>query len=143
MVEGLGQPSPHRVVNVVGGGERDEVDDPGLGDADAPRDPGIFHGPGQDELEGEAAGLRAHLGQLVGPLQRATLSVYVDDVESVFDRAVAAGATPLRAVADQSYGDRTGQFEDPFGHRWSVATHVEDVSPEEMARRAAEQAPGG
>ena len=65
-----------------------------------------------------------------------TLSVYVEDVDAVYNRAVAAGATPLRAVSDQFYGDRAGQFEDPFGHRWSVATHIEDVSPEEMARRA-------
>jgi PhnB protein len=67
-----------------------------------------------------------------------TLSVYVEDVDAVYDRAVAAGATGLRPVEDQFYGDRTGQFEDPFGHRWSVATHVEDVPPDEMAQRVAE-----
>ncbi|MDP8970173.1 MAG: VOC family protein [Actinomycetota bacterium] len=67
-----------------------------------------------------------------------TMSVYVDDVDAAFERAVNAGATPLRPVEDQFYGDRTGQFEDPFGHRWSIATHVEDVPPDEMARRAAE-----
>ncbi len=67
-----------------------------------------------------------------------TLSVYVDDVDAAFDRAVSAGATPLRPVEDQFYGDRTGQFEDPFGHQWSVASHIEDVPPDEMARRAAE-----
>jgi len=71
-----------------------------------------------------------------------TLSVYVDDVDAVFDRAVSAGATPLRPVETQFYGDRSGQFEDPFGHRWSVASHVEDVSPDEMARRAAEMMGG-
>ena len=69
-----------------------------------------------------------------------TISVYVEDVDAVFERALKAGATVLRAVEDQFYGDRAGQFEDPFGHRWSVATHVEDVSPEEMASRAAEAA---
>jgi len=69
-----------------------------------------------------------------------TLNVYVDDVDTVFDRAVQAGAKALRPVEDQFYGDRSGQFEDPFGHRWSVATHVEDVPPEEMAKRAAEAA---
>jgi PhnB protein len=69
------------------------------------------------------------------------ISLYVDDVDAVFDRAVQAGAKPLRAVEMQFYGDRTGQFEDPFGHRWSVATHVEDVPPDEMQRRA--QAMGG
>lgn len=67
-----------------------------------------------------------------------TLSVYVDDVDTVFDRAVSAGATTLRPVEDQFYGDRSGQFEDPFGHRWSVASHIEDVPPDEMAKRAAE-----
>jgi PhnB protein len=66
-----------------------------------------------------------------------TLSVYVEDVDAVIDRAAQAGATVLRPAEDQFYGDRAGQFEDPFGHRWSVATHVEDVSPEEMAKRAA------
>ena len=66
-----------------------------------------------------------------------TLSVYVEDVDSVVDRAVKAGAKMLRPVEEKFYGDRAGQFEDPFGHRWSVATHVEDMSPEEMAKRAA------
>ena len=51
--------------------------------------------------------------------------------------AVKAGANALRPVENQFYGDRSGQFEDPFGHRWSVATHVEDVPPDEMAKRAA------
>jgi PhnB protein len=67
-----------------------------------------------------------------------TISVYVEDVDRVFDQALQSGATALRTVENQFYGDRSGQFEDPFGHRWSVATHVEDVSPEEMAKRAAE-----
>jgi PhnB protein len=52
------------------------------------------------------------------------------------------GAKVLRPVEDQFYGDRVGQFEDPFGHRWSVATHLEDVPPDEMARRAAEMTEG-
>jgi PhnB protein len=64
------------------------------------------------------------------------ISVYVEDVDAVFEAAIAAGATSLRAVEDQFYGDRTGQFEDPFGHRWSVATHVEDVPADEMEKRA-------
>ncbi|MFF9912721.1 VOC family protein [Streptomyces sp. NPDC013457] len=67
-----------------------------------------------------------------------TLHVYVEDVDAVFARALAAGATELSPVKDEFYGDRTGQFEDPFGHRWSVATHVEDVAPEEMEKRAQE-----
>ena len=65
------------------------------------------------------------------------IAVYVEDVDSVFDRALAEGAKEIRAVDNQFYGDRSGQFEDPFGHHWSVATHVEDVPPEEMQERAA------
>jgi PhnB protein len=67
-----------------------------------------------------------------------TIMVYVEDVDAVFERAIQAGASASRAVEDQFYGDRSGQFIDPFGHRWSIATHIEDVSDEEMARRAAE-----
>jgi PhnB protein len=69
-----------------------------------------------------------------------TMSVYVEDVDDVFRRAIRLGAKELRAVEDQFYGDRSGQFEDPFGHRWSVGSHIEDVSDEEMSRRAAEAA---
>jgi PhnB protein len=70
------------------------------------------------------------------------IMIYVEDADAVFDAAVAAGATSLRPVENQFYGDRTGQFEDPFGHRWSVATHVEDVPPDEMEKRAAEAMSG-
>lgn len=66
-----------------------------------------------------------------------TLSLYVENVDDVFAKAIDAGATALRPVTDQFYGDRNGQFEDPFGHRWSVATRIEDLSPQEMAERAA------
>jgi PhnB protein len=66
-----------------------------------------------------------------------TLNVYVDDADDVFARAIAAGSTSLRPLENHFYGDRSGQFEDPFGHRWTVATHVEDVSPDEMLARAA------
>jgi len=65
--------------------------------------------------------------------------VYVEDVDSLVKRATADGAKLLRAVADQFYGDRMGVLEDPFGHCWSFATHIEDVSPEEMQKRAAVQ----
>jgi PhnB protein len=58
-------------------------------------------------------------------------------VDAVFTQAVAAGATVQRPVADQFYGDRTGGVTDPFGHVWYIATHKEDVSPEEMKKRAA------
>jgi PhnB protein len=66
-----------------------------------------------------------------------TLHVYVEDADSVFERAIQAGAKALQPVEDKFYGDRAGQFEDPFGHRWNVSTHVEDVPPEEMSKRAA------
>jgi PhnB protein len=65
-----------------------------------------------------------------------SLHVYVEDVDSVFARATESGAQTLRPVEDQFYGDRLGSFEDPFGHHWNVATHVEDISEEEMANRA-------
>jgi len=65
------------------------------------------------------------------------LHVYVEDADRVFEQAIGAGAKALRPVEDQFYGDRSGRFEDPFGHRWDVATHVEDVPAEEMEKRAA------
>jgi PhnB protein len=67
-----------------------------------------------------------------------TVGVYVEDVDAVFERAIALGATAERPVEDQFYGDRSGLFVDPFGHRWSVSSRVEDVPPDEMAKRAAE-----
>jgi PhnB protein len=72
-----------------------------------------------------------------------TIGVYVEDVDKTFDAAVKAGAKSLRPVEDQFYGDRSGQLEDPFGHRWSIQTHIEDVPPEEMGKRAAEAMGGG
>jgi PhnB protein len=68
-----------------------------------------------------------------------SLLLYVEDVDTMVNQAVAAGAKLTRLVADQFYGDRTGGVEDPFGHTWYIATHVEDVAPEELARRAAAQ----
>lgn len=69
-----------------------------------------------------------------------SITVYVEDVDAVFAKALELGATELRAVRDEFYGDRSGSFADPFGHSWHVMSHVEDVSPEEMAERAAEAA---
>ena len=66
-----------------------------------------------------------------------SLVLYVEDVDATVNRAVEAGAKLTRPVANQFYGDRTGGVEDPFGHAWYVATHVEDVSSEEMKKRAA------
>jgi PhnB protein len=66
-----------------------------------------------------------------------SIMLYVDNVDAVFGRAVAAGAKVEQPVKDQFYGDRTGTIEDPFGHKWTIGTHTEDVSPEEMQRRMA------
>jgi PhnB protein len=71
-----------------------------------------------------------------------TISLYLPDVDGVWAKALAAGAKELRPPTDQFYGDRTAQFEDPWGHRWNIGTHVEDVSPEEMERRAKEATAG-
>ena len=65
-----------------------------------------------------------------------TLHLYVKDVDASFRKATEAGAKPLRQVEDQFYGDRTGAVRDPFGHVWHLATHKEDLSSEEIARRA-------
>jgi len=65
-----------------------------------------------------------------------SIMIYVEDVDAVFDQAVGAGAKVQRPVKDQFYGDRMGTLEDPFGHVWHVSTHKEDVSAEEMERRA-------
>ena len=64
-----------------------------------------------------------------------SILLYVNDCDAVFNRAVAAGAKVKRPIKDQFYGDRSGVIEDPFGHAWSIATHKEDVSSEEMQRR--------
>ena len=63
------------------------------------------------------------------------MHVYVENVDAVVEKAVENGAKPLRPIKNQFYGDRSGSVLDPFGHMWSVATHVEDVSPEEMRKR--------
>ena len=65
-----------------------------------------------------------------------SIMIYVEDVDTVFNQAIAAGGEQIRPVADQFYGDRTGGLKDPFGFQWWIATHVEDVSPEEMEKRA-------
>ena len=64
-----------------------------------------------------------------------SLYLYLPDVDRVMDRATAAGAKVLKPAQDQFYGDRSGFIQDPFGHLWGIATHVEDVSPEEMKER--------
>ena len=71
------------------------------------------------------------------------LMIYLADVDAVFNRAVEAGATVKEALQDKFYGDRIGTVIDPFGHRWHLATHQEDVSMEEMERRAKAAGGGG
>jgi PhnB protein len=75
-------------------------------------------------------GPRSHNGSPVA------IMLYVEKVDDVFNRAIEAGAKSRQAVENQFYGDRSGTLEDPFGHTWTIATHVEDVPPDEMKRRA-------
>jgi PhnB protein len=79
----------------------------------------------------DAHGPKHHNGSPV------SLMLYVAGVDSVAEKAVAAGAKVLRPVKNQFYGDRSGTFLDPFGYKWTIGTHVEDVSPEEMESRMA------
>jgi PhnB protein len=65
------------------------------------------------------------------------IMIYVDDVDTTFQQAIAAGGVEKKALQDQFYGDRSGTLTDPFGHVWTVATHKEDVSPEEIEKRLA------
>jgi PhnB protein len=87
-------------------------------------------------LADESPDVGAHSPQSIGG-SPVSIMLYVEDVDRIFSQAVAAGAKVKRPVADQFYGDRTGGIEDPFGHLWYIATHKEDVSPEEMRKRAA------
>jgi PhnB protein len=66
------------------------------------------------------------------------ITLYVEDADALFARAVDAGATEINPVTDHIHGDRAGSVRDPFGHRWAVATHIEDISEAEMQRRMAE-----
>ena len=70
------------------------------------------------------------------------MHLYVEDVDATANKAVAAGAKVMKPVEDQFYGDRSGQFQDPFGHKWYVSTHKEDVSPEEIKARSAKLSGG-
>ena len=82
---------------------------------------------------------RGHLGPQSRGGSTVSIMLYLENVDTVVERAVAAGAKLLMPVADQFYGDRMGGLEDPFGQVWYVATHTEDVPAEEMKRRAAAQ----
>jgi PhnB protein len=72
-----------------------------------------------------------------------TLHLYVPDVDAVFAKAVAAGATAVMPVADQFWGDRYGYVKDPFGFNWGIATHLEDPTPQEMNERMAKMSSAG
>lgn len=65
-----------------------------------------------------------------------SILLYVEDVDAMAEKVITAGGRVLRPVQNQFYGDRTGTFEDPFGHVWTIATHIEDLSPEEIHKRA-------
>lgn len=65
-----------------------------------------------------------------------SLLIYVEDVDTIYQQAIAAGGKEMKALQNQFYGDRSGTLTDPYGHVWTVATHVEDVSPDEMEKRA-------
>jgi PhnB protein len=78
---------------------------------------------------------QGHLGPRKRGGTSVSLMLYLADVDGAFERAIRAGATEERPVQDQFYGDRSGTLTDPFGHQWTLATHVEDVDPAEMQRR--------
>ena len=106
---------------------------------------------GHAELEiGDSVIMLADEGPEIGALGPGTvggtpvsLHVYVEDADRVFASAIEAGAKELQPMEDKFYGDRSGSFEDPFGHRWHVASHVEDVPPDEMEQRMTEATAGG
>jgi PhnB protein len=83
---------------------------------------------------------------MAAPVPGAPLSssilIYTEDVDALYDRALAAGATELNRPSDQFHGDRAGSLKDPYGHRWMLATHTEDMSEEEMQRRTEEAMAG-
>lgn len=94
--------------------------------------------------EAQIGSSRIMMGSAPNPeaVTKAMLHLYVNDCDATYKKAIAAGAKPEREPTDQFYGDRTGGVRDPFGNFWYMATHVEDVSPEEMDRRFAEMSKG-
>ena len=95
----------------------------------------LLVGDSQFMLADEFPGMSLPAPQTIGG-SPVVMNYYVDDVDALFDQAVAAGATVRMPLADQFWGDRYGQIVDPFGHIWALGTHIEDVAPDEMARRA-------
>ena len=90
-------------------------------------------------LADEAPDMQAFCPSTIGGTP-VSIVLYVTDVDTVFNRALAGGATQIHPLKDRFYGDRTGTLLDPFGHMWTIATHKEDVPPEEMQRRAEAEA---
>ena len=120
-------------VDVFGGRERMRMDGPPGKIAHAE----VEIGRGMIMLADEMPDAGNRSARSVGGTPVAVM-VYVEDVDSVFAKALAAGAKELRPLENQFYGDRSGAFEDPWGHRWDVSSHVEDVPEDEMMRRAAQ-----
>jgi PhnB protein len=87
--------------------------------------------------EARDAGASAEPSQSVGGAVSAIMATYWEDVNAAWERAVAAGAEVMHPLADQFYGERGGRLRDPFGQQWMLSQHIEDVSPEELERRAA------
>lgn len=89
------------------------------------------------EMQADGMGMKTQGPTALGGTP-VSFMLYVEDVDSAAKKATAAGMEVLRPVENQFYGDRTGTFKDPFGHIWSIATHIEDVPPELMKQRMSE-----
>ena len=103
---------------------------------------GIMHaefqvGDSKVMMAGEYPDMGALSPQSIGGTP-VSLCLYVDNVDKMFQQALDAGATQKRPVQDQFYGDRSGTLEDPFGHTWTIATHIEDLTQEQVEQRVAE-----
>jgi PhnB protein len=141
--QGYHTATPYLIVN--GGARAIEFYKQAFGATEIMRMPGpggkVMHaevkiGDSHIMLADEAPDMDARSPQTIGGTP-VGLMLYFEDSDAVTSRAVSAGAKLLRPVQDQFYGDRSGTVVDPFGHKWTIATHKEDVSPEEMKKRAA------
>ena len=142
--EGYHSVTPHLVIK--GAGKAIEFYKKAFGAQELHRMPGpdgasIMHaaikiGDSMIMLNDECPEMRALGPQSIGG-SPVTIHLYVDDVDAVVRNALAAGAIPTMPVADMFWGDRYGTLVDPFGHHWSIATHLKDLTPEEMQQAAA------
>jgi uncharacterized glyoxalase superfamily protein PhnB len=141
--EGYSAVTPYLVVD--GAGRLIEFMKDVLGAEEMMRMPSPDGGVGHAEIRiGDSVVMCADpSGTEMGRVSPAMLYVYVNDVDAAYQRALAAGAQSMREPADQFYGDRSAGVEDAFGNQWWLATHVEDVAPEEMERRMAEAMKAG